>query len=142
MNERALADRLIRAALCWSMTAFAAAALFLPALGPLGDHHYAERQPNHAHVYLGPAAPDHVHPFEMDGHRVHHRHDHAPPSGGIVYLASHDGTSPTQVDVTIPSMEGSPFALREEEHAPFGIARDDTLPNDAFIAPPKQPPRA
>lgn len=142
MKERALADRLFRAALCWSMTAFAAAALFLPALGPLLDHHYAERQPNHAHVYLGPAAPDHVHPFEMYGHHVHHSHDHAPSSDGIVYLVSHDGTSPAQVDVTIPSVEGSSFTVPEEKRTSFGTARNDSLPNDALIAPPKQPPRA
>ena len=140
MNERAAVDRLLLTALRWSITAFAAAALFLPALGPLLDHHYAERQPSHTHVYLGPAAPDHVHPFEVDGHHAHHHH-HGAPSGGIVYLASHDGSGPAQLDVTIPSVEDSPLALPEEERGGFGAALDDTLPNDAFIAPPKQPPR-
>ena len=42
-------------------------ALLLPAVGPLLDHHYAERVPGHLHLAGVSAA--HAHPYEVD-----HRH--------------------------------------------------------------------
>ena len=38
--------------------------LLVPALGPQLDHHFAERRPDHSHVYLGAPSPEHSHPFE------------------------------------------------------------------------------
>ena len=43
-------------------------ALLLPAVGPLLDHHYAERVPGHLHLYLAGVSA-HTHPYEVD-----HRH--------------------------------------------------------------------
>ena len=40
------------------------AALLLPLLGPLSDHHFAERQPAHLHVYLTGVPIQHVHDHE------------------------------------------------------------------------------
>ncbi len=34
--------------------------LFLPFIGPQLDHHFAERRPDHVHVYLGDVLPDHI----------------------------------------------------------------------------------
>ena len=46
-------------------------ALLLPAVGPLLDHHYAERVPGHLHFYFAGVSADHTHPYE-----VAHRHGH------------------------------------------------------------------
>ena len=46
-------------------------ALLLPAVGPLLDHHYAERVPGHLHVYSAGVSAAHTHPYEVD-----HRHAH------------------------------------------------------------------
>ena len=92
MEERLTVGRVLRALLSAMFTTAATAAVFLPTLGPLLDHHYAERLPNHTHLYFGQADYDHVHPFEMQDH-FHYYPDEAPPDG-IVYLASYDGSSP------------------------------------------------
>ena len=52
--------------------------LLVPLLGPLVDHHFAERQPGHLHVYLTGIPTQHLH-----HHEASHSHD-APvsdPSG-------------------------------------------------------------
>lgn len=127
-------------------------ALSLSFSGPLIDHHYAERQLNHAHIYLGQFVPDHVHPYE-----VPHTHSHTQEANGrtsaqaplsdkapndIVYLTSYDGMGQVFTQLTVPSihlalnspdLEGDSFA--------FGTPEDDTFPQDVFIVPPKKPPR-
>ena len=54
--------------------------LFPPFFGPLLDHHFAERRPDHAHVYLGPVVADHVHPYEVS--TQYHHHPESPTAGG------------------------------------------------------------
>ena len=39
-------------------------ALLLPLLGPLADHHFAERQPGHLHIYLAGVPIQHLHDHE------------------------------------------------------------------------------
>ena len=138
---------------CLRLFAVAAVSLLLLSfLGPLLGHHYAERQPNHTHIYLGRVIPDHVHPYE-----VLHTHFHTQVADGdtsdyaslsdkipndIVYLASHNevGEVFTQLPVpsihlvlNVPDLEGDSFA--------FATTENNTLPQDAFIAPLKKPPR-
>jgi hypothetical protein len=71
--------------------------LLLPLFGPLLDHHFAERQHDHVHVYPGRVTPDHAHPYEQP--HSHFRDDRGtngaddlPPDDStprdIVYLAS------------------------------------------------------
>ncbi len=45
-------------------------ALLFPLLGPLVDHHFAERQPGHVHLYLTGAPSQHLH-----HHEAFHTHD-------------------------------------------------------------------
>lgn len=52
-------------------------ALLLATLGPVLDHHFAERQPDHQHVYLGNTNPAHQHPYQAA-----HIHRHEPAGGG------------------------------------------------------------
>ena len=99
MDERLTVGRVLRALLCAFATTAAMAAVFLPTLGPLLDHHYAERLPNHTHLYFGQADYDHVHPFEVQDH-FHYYADEAWPDG-IVYLASDESSFVTGAELVI-----------------------------------------
>lgn len=53
---------------------FLAAALFalvLPIVGPLDDHHFAERAHNHDHIYLNGAAVNHDHAYGIAAPHAH-----------------------------------------------------------------------
>ncbi|MEE3015154.1 MAG: hypothetical protein VX505_13490, partial [Chloroflexota bacterium] len=71
-----------------------AAAIVLVFLGPLMDHHFAERQHNHSHIYLTGSVAEHKHP---EGHpfEIPHSHSNTDRQGtghhGIIYQTSNDG---------------------------------------------------
>ncbi|MYD51207.1 MAG: hypothetical protein F4W93_06940 [Dehalococcoidia bacterium] len=141
MEERLTVGRVLRALLSAMFTTAATAAVFLPTLGPLLDHHYAERLPNHTHLYFGQADYDHVHPFEMQDH--YHYYQDETPTDGIVYLASYDGTSPVMTDATVHAIQQSrPFVGPDDNSAIYGNTHDDLIPEDAILVVPKKPPRA
>lgn len=73
----------------------AVVALIVPLAGPVFDHHYAERQPDHLHLGV---PGEHSHAFES----VYHIHRHPPsPSGNggipIVLYKSDGGIAATLV---------------------------------------------
>ena len=141
MEERFTVGRVLRAVLSALFTTAATAAVFLPTLGPLLDHHYAERLPNHTHLYFGPGDTNHVHPFEVQGH--FHYHSLEEPTDGIVYLASYDGSSPVMIDATVHAIQQSPpFVGPDDDAAAYGISSDSLIPEDAILVVPKKPPRA
>ena len=141
MEERLTAGRVLRAVLSALFTTAATAAVFLPTLGPLLDHHYAERLPNHTHLYFGTGGPDHVHPFEVQDH--YHYYQDEVPSDGIVYLASYDGSSPVMIDATVHAFQQSPpFVGQDDDPASYGSSSDSPIPEDAILVVPKKPPRA
>ena len=140
MEERLTVGRVLRALLSAMFTTAATAAVFLPTLGPLLDHHYAERLPNHTHLYFGQADYDHVHPFEMQDH-YHYYPDEIPPDG-IVFLASYDGSSPVMIDATVHAVQQSSPFVGPDDAAAYGISPDSLIPEDAFLVVPKKPPRA
>ena len=126
-----------------------ASALFLPFIGPMLDHHFPERQYGHVHVYLGPAVSDHGHPYEKP-HFHSQPHDEAGgetgasslggTASGIIYLISDDGmgqepAAPSAPMVRVAAIAPSPDSLVIK----FG--HDDDILDEAFIAPPKKPPR-
>ena len=41
------------------LSVFVVLLLVSPGFGPVLDHHFAERQPDHTHTYLGPTTPNH-----------------------------------------------------------------------------------
>ena len=141
MEERLTVGRVLRALLSALFTTAATAAIFLPTLGPLLDHHYAERLPNHTHLYLGGADYPHVHPFEVQGH-VHYYPENT-PRDGIVYLASYDGSSPVMIDATVHAVQQNPQNVGpEDDLAGYGLSPDTPIPEDAILAVPKRPPQA
>ena len=124
--------------------------LLLPFFGPLLDHHFPERRPGHSHVYLGPADPDHIHPYEASRHDHHHPESptsggagHNPSSDGILYLTSHDGVGTGFIELTVPAArENAVFPDLEEYLTALRIPRSSTEPRDLFVSPPRKPPRA
>ena len=50
--------------LIYGATAVLLMALFFPMLGAMVDHHFAERQPGHSHIFLSGAPTDHLHHHE------------------------------------------------------------------------------
>ena len=123
--------------------------LFLSWMGPMLDHHFAERHPGHQHIYLGVANADHSHDFQPF-------HSHSglgvllaasqtleDPTDGVVFLTPTSGAAHSIADVTVPATAQS---LR------FGVAggsallgyhmRSETIPPGATVAPPRHPPRA
>jgi hypothetical protein len=137
----------------WSVFALVGVLVLLfPSIGPLADHHFAERGPNHEHIYLGEVVPDHVHSFQ-----VRHTHDHAPAtleadSGeystadggaeGIVYLTTEDGIGPSPGSVAIPSLlEEVFYPDPDDQDSPSGIIHGEGIPAGASIPPPDKPPQ-
>jgi len=118
--------------------------LFLSYFGPLFDHHYSERQPQHSHVYLGDFTPDHVHPFET-------QHTHAPLTNeiathehgvpdGIVYLISNDESGPNSLDTgPTPALQSAGYRPSDPLRSSF-FAAENAL--DGHSVPPLvRPPR-
>ena len=140
MEERLTVGRVLRALLSALFTTAATAAVFLPTLGPLLDHHYAERLPNHAHLYLGAAEYGHVHPFEVQDH-FHYYEDETSPDG-IVYLASYDASSPVMIDATVHAFQQAAPFIGPDDAVAYGISSDSLIPEDAILAVQKKPPRA
>ena len=124
--------------------------LALSWMGPMIDHHFAERHPGHQHIYLGAANPEHSHDY-----RPFHSHnglsallmaaERTPPntSDDILFVVPASGSAHSVADITIPASTQS---------ISFGVAggtgllghhlRREAAPPGASIAPPTLPPRA
>ena len=132
--------------------AAAAYALFMPFFGPMLDHHFAERQHNHEHVYFGSAGAKHVHFYELIHPHSHTQNapattaDNGPASGElpneVIYFTSQDGAGQSfaffaapslHVDLVFPTLGDNRFLLSS--------TGQDSLPPETFIPPPKRPPR-
>ena len=116
--------------------------LLLPALGPQLDHHFAERRPDHSHVYLGAPSPRHSHPFEDGGHHAHHQHPRQPQPSGIVYLSPDEGMGQAFAGVASPMVQQS-VVFPAPDGAAFlsGQSRRAAALRGAFVDPPDNPPR-
>jgi hypothetical protein len=89
--------------------------LLAPFLGPMLDHHFAERQHNHQHIHFGSGGTKHVHFYDL----LHlHSHTHntpvIPPSNGlasheppneVIYLTSQYGVGQSAPSFTIPELQ-------------------------------------
>jgi hypothetical protein len=127
-------------------------ALILPFFGPLLDHHFAERQHNHQHIYFGATATDHVHFYDLP-HPHSHVHDtpatpHGDGTGStaspndVISLASHDGVGHSCPSCSIPSFYLAPeFPDLGDSRFLLSPTSQDSLPLETVIPPPKRPPR-
>jgi hypothetical protein len=127
-------------------------ALFLPFYGPLLEHHFAERQPDHEHLYLGRLVPDHVHPYQVPHSEF--QSDEAESTGsqdffkggydpdGIVFLTSFNGLGQGFAQLAVPCIRLSlDFPSLDETRSTLGIPAVYKVLQDAYIALPKKPPR-
>jgi hypothetical protein len=127
-------------------------ALFMPFFGPMLDHHFAERQHNHQHIYFGSAGAKHTHFYQL----LHlHSHTHntptIPPTDGsqsnespneVIYLTSQDGIEQSAPSFTIPALQVDfVFPDLGDHHFLLNPTGQDSLPPEIFIPPPKRPPR-
>ena len=139
--------QLINGILRGALLVLVAYALFIPFFGPLMDHHFAERQLNHAHVYLGEVNQDHLHPFEAAHNHSSAGHDHQAASrdtapDDIVYLTSNDGLSQGVPQITTASAHvAAQFPNPEEHNSTLNTPEDAVHYDDALLALPKKPPR-
>jgi hypothetical protein len=147
-------DRSFSAAFLYRLFLIAAVfALFLPFLGPTLDHHAPERHPYHDHIYFSPSTTAHVHFYE-DGDS--HSHHHGGSNSGartlqqdgsddtkVVYLTASDGLgqSATCLAVTALYVEVV-YPYPGDGHILMGLRDNGGLPPEAFVPPPRKPPRA
>ena len=127
------------------MLALAAAVVFV-FLGPAIDHHFAERQYGHSHLYLTPSSASDGHPGL---HPFEESHSHTELAvedterNGILYQTSNDGLGETgspSVAAVFDDGLGYPLHLRDSlSHA---VAADEGGYVAAYAAIPKRPPRA
>lgn len=132
------------------LAVLAVSALLLPFLGPAMDHHFAERQHGHGHVYLGPALVDHQHPYDTD-------HAHFEPResdigamevvplagttlGDIVYLASDDGIDQRNAAPFVPATQSTAI-FPDPDSFLLAVVHQDNIPHGVFVAPLEDPPR-
>lgn len=129
--------------------------LLLPFLGPVVDHHFAERHPAHQHIYLGAAVPEHQHRYQA-AHRHHHHqtaprpdasrpnsyHSGGPTTPAVAFLAPADGSVPGIADIA-PAAAGPPllFGGGDDARPGFGYAPNAVL-QGVGPPPPLRPPAA
>ena len=139
----------MRIIICLFTTA-ALLASFLPSLGPVLDHHFAERQLEHTH--LGQLIPSHTHPYEVI--HTHSSDDRkavptvstglqvAGPQDQVGFFVSHDRLAqdlspPAAVMMHLSTDGGSSTDMS----LPFAAGGERASLHEAVIAPPKKPPK-
>jgi hypothetical protein len=118
--------------------------LFLSYFGPLFDHHFTERQPQHTHVYFGDSAPGHTHPFETEHtHTVlfdeSTPHEHS-TQNTTIYLVPNDEAGPNSLGT------GPTPGFQLAGRIPFDPLRSSYLAAETdltahSVPPPIRPPR-
>jgi hypothetical protein len=136
-----------REAVLQSLALLAVVALALTSLGPMLDHHFAERHPGHQHLYLGSASPDHSHAYEHS-HANHGAWMYAPSasdgkrSDGVVFVMPGDGAGNGAADIATPMVVQPPRFGGDDESVLRTPATDDSTMTGVVVPPSKLPPRA
>ena len=122
-----------------------AAAVVLVVLGPAVDHHFAERQHNHSHLYLTISAAEHghpgLHPFE-EPHSHITTEIEAAGHHGIIHQTSNDGRGGSGAGSVIAFIDDSAPQLHGDNFLPNPQTERESNLRGAFVAPLKRPPRA
>ena len=119
-------------------------------MGPSFDHHFAERQLGHSHLYLAQHDADHRHPYQDAHPHSGPDQEHTTPVGfsegvpaeeGIVYLSSNDGTDRSIDTALSPAIKPAAIFPYLGNNSLFlrKIPETNAL-NEAFVSPPKKPP--
>ena len=124
-------------------------ALVLPIIGPLDDHHFAERTHTHAHIYLNGRPVQHGHAYENGQRHLHRpatRGAGAQRADGILYLTP--ATAGLMLAVMSAPCHTAPDAMRpptpraKNTNLLTGFAAPPGEPNATDIPPPLPPPVA
>lgn len=109
--------------------------LIVPFVGPVIDHHYVDRSPAHAHVFVGEETNAHEHSLAS----FDHGHDSGVNGDGISLVTSSvsSGHSPLTIDGAtlesqVPSYDDNLIAI---------YLVDSPVPDAEAIAPLDRPPR-
>lgn len=127
--------------------------VFSPVLGPVLDHHFAERHHNHSHVYLGNEAYAHDHTYQLDHtHRYIVETGSTESRGGYrdgsrpaatVYLTSDDGVGGGLIAAAVPYLNQSlRFPVQGDNQFWFAWAADVAIPLGVLLSPPVPPPQS
>ncbi len=120
-------------------------ALAMPSVGPLVDHHFAERHFNHAHLFLAAADSEHQHLLEL-GHHHAASYTGTPVGPGAaadgVYLTSTDAAG-NGIPALAPAATGVSPVFPDSGGRWFGYRYDDAENrlSEAFPGQAKKPPR-
>ncbi len=116
--------------------------LALPGLGPVFDHHFAERLHDHQHIFLDSATVGHQHPYQnIHGHALRTEEANGAPAGiGLFpnWDASSHGATPFVSLAPQPQLD---FQDRGTNPALFGVAQSRSIPPGQPVPPPQPPPR-
>ena len=134
--------RALRSIAAQSLALLAVVALLASALGPMLDHHFAERHPAHGHIYLGSASSDHPHPFEHS--HIHYDEMYAPALGDedIIFFAPNDGSGHAHVDLSVPASVPSPSYADDGGPILSSAGDEVAILRDIAVPPLQQPPKA
>ena len=130
------------------LLALALFALALPIIGPLDDHHFAERTHTHEHIYPNGQSIPHRHIYENRQGHIHR--------SGIPGVGGNDGAvaflTPTAASLLLAVLSApyhtAPAALRPpaprtQDDNPLGrFASRFREPDGISVAPPNPPPVA
>ena len=136
-----------------SLSLILVVAIALMSLGPMLDHHFAERHPGHQHVFLGAADSSHSHTFDKShAHYGSWMYGPAPssfsssPSGesaSIIFLMPNDGAGNGATDIVAPVMMHSALLTNTDEARPLcSSCEAGHILNSATVLPSTPPPRA
>jgi hypothetical protein len=121
-------------------------ALVLASLGPVLDHHFAERQPGHEHLYLGKKVPTHPHPYQqVHAHpqTTESQPENAPTApDDTIYLTNFSGIGQDYFTLSCPLLHAS-LVLQEGGDGP---PRQNTEVrhglSETTVSPLERPPLA
>ncbi len=115
------------------MVALAALVVFLPSLGPLYDHHFAERMPYHTHIGV-PSEHEH-------GYRSLHSHGADRSADWTPALYELD-ISPTVLTIVLSSDSGLGGGPVPDADSVLRIpGSEQHALKSAYLSPPDRPPR-
>ncbi|MCH2501137.1 MAG: hypothetical protein FI715_06510 [SAR202 cluster bacterium] len=123
-----------------------AAAVVVAFLGPAVDHHYAERQHGHSHLFLTDTAAGAGHPKLHPFERPHSHNESTTQQtlqDEIFYQPSNDARGELGTTFVAAGInDGLTHPIHRLDTASFTVIADDGAYNEAYVAPPTRPPRA
>ncbi|MDA1129264.1 MAG: hypothetical protein O2913_11285 [Chloroflexi bacterium] len=127
-----------------SLSVLAIVAVILAFIGPAMDHHFAERQHDHSHVYLTNSAASYghpgLHPFEQTHYHGPSPADHL-GQDGILFQTSNDGSQDSGSVVVGAVLNDGPTQISAGDLLSLAIFDGEGPSLEAFVEPPKNPPR-